>query len=233
GVMNYLFAAPTIAFAAGDRVDLNQLEGRSYYPYPALFAKQYGEKIQEVLELYPWEIQLTQLNLLASHDTARLLSISGDDRASVEIATLLLLTYPGAPSIYYGDEVGLPGALDPDSRRSFPLNAHWELDVLDYHKQLIALRHKYAALRTGTYKILFAEGTVYVFARILEDEEIIVAVNVATQEVKVSFETPSLKSPHEKLLFGKGEFVWKGEGETRQLELSLPARSGLILGSAN
>ncbi|MEG4073891.1 alpha-amylase family glycosyl hydrolase [Microcoleus sp. Pol14C2] len=233
GVMNYLFAAPTIAFAAGDRVDLAQIEGRSYHPYPPLFAKEYGDKIQHVLELYPWPIQLTQLNLLASHDTARLLSIAGGDKASVELATLLLLTFPGAPSIYYGDEVGLPGALDPDSRRGFPLKAHWELDVLDYHKQLIALRHKYEALRTGAYHILFAEGTVYVFARILGDEEIVVAVNVATEEANISFEAANLKSPHEKLLFGKGEFVWKGEGETRQLELMLPARSGLILGSDN
>ncbi|UNU23358.1 glycoside hydrolase family 13 protein [Microcoleus vaginatus] len=231
GVMNYLFAAPTIAFAAGDRVDLAQLEGRSYYPYPALLAKEYGDKIQQVLELYPWEIQLTQLNLLASHDTARLLTIAGGDKASVELANLLLLTFPGAPSIYYGDEVGLPGALDPDSRRGFPLQASWELDVLDYHKQLIALRHKYAALRTGSYQVLFAEGTVYVFARILGDEEIVVAVNVATEAANISFEPANLKSPHDKLLYGKGEFVWKGEGETRQLELMLPARSGLILGS--
>ncbi len=233
GVMNYLFAAPTIAFAAGDRVDLAQIEGRSYHPYPPLFAKEYGDKIQHVLELYPWPIQLTQLNLLASHDTARLISIAGGDKASVELANLLLLTFPGAPSIYYGDEVGLPGALDPDSRRGFPLEAHWELDVLDYHKQLIALRHKYVALRTGDYQILFAEGTVYVFARILGDEEIVVAVNVATEEAHISFEAANLKSPHEKLLFGKGEFVWKGEGETRQLELTMPARSGLILGSDN
>lgn len=233
GVMNYLFAAPTIAFAAGDRVDLAQIEGRSYHPYPPLFAKEYGDKIQQVLELYPWPIQLTQLNLLASHDTARLISIAGGDKASVELATLLLLTFPGAPSIYYGDEVGLPGALDPDSRRGFPLEAHWELEVLDYHKQLIALRHKYAALRTGDYQILFAEGTVYVFARILGDEEIVVAVNVATEKANISFEAANLKSLHEKLLFGKGEFVWKGEGETRELELMLPARSGLILGSDN
>jgi cyclomaltodextrinase len=233
GVMNYLFAAPTIAFAAGDRVDLAQLEGRSYYPYPALFAKEYGDKIQQVLELYPWPIQLTQLNLLASHDTARLLTIAGGDKASVELATLLLLTFPGAPSIYYGDEVGLPGALDPDSRRGFPLEAHWELDVLDYHKQLIALRHKYAALRTGAYHILFAEGTVYVFARILGHEEIVVAVNVSTEPAQISFEPANLKSTHDKLLYGKGEFVWKADGETRHLELMLPARSGLILGSDN
>ena len=233
GVMNYLFAAPTIAFAAGDRVDLAQLEGRSYYPYPALFAKEYGAQIQKVLDLYPWQIQLTQLNLLASHDTARLLTIARGDKASVEIATLLLLTFPGAPSIYYGDEVGLPGALDPDSRRGFPLEADWELDVLDYHKQLIALRHKYAALRTGSYHILFAEGAVYVFARILGHEEIVVAVNVSTEPAQISFEPANLKSSHDKLLYGKGEFVWKGDAETRHLELTLPARSGLILGSDN
>ncbi|MBD0340815.1 MAG: DUF3459 domain-containing protein, partial [Microcoleus sp. Co-bin12] len=228
GVMNYLFAAPTIAFAAGDRVDLAQLEGRSYYPYPALFAKEYGAQIQKVLDLYPWQIQLTQLNLLASHDTARLLTIARGDKASVELATLLLLTFPGAPSIYYGDEVGLPGALDPDSRRGFPLQADWELDVLDYHKQLIALRHKYAALRTGSYHILFAEGAVYVFARILGHEEIVVAVNVSTEPAQISFEPANLKSTHDKLLYGKGEFVWKLDGETRHLELRLPARSGLI-----
>ncbi len=233
GVMNYLFAAPTIAFAAGDRVDLAQLEGRSYYPYPALFAKEYGAQIQKVLDLYPWQIQLTQLNLLASHDTARLLTIARGDKASVELATLLLLTFPGAPSIYYGDEVGLPGALDPDSRRGFPLEAHWERDVLDYHKQLIALRHKYAALRTGSYHILFAEGTVYVFARILGHEEIVVAVNISTEPAQISFEPANLKSTHDKLLYGKGEFVWKADGETRHLELRLPARSGLILGSDN
>ena len=236
GVMNYLFAGPTIAFAAGDRVDLAQIEGRSYHPYPPLFAKEYGDKIQELLELYPWPIQLTQLNLLASHDTARLITIAGGDKQSVEIATLLLLTFPGAPSIYYGDEVGLPGALDPDSRRGFPLESDWELDVLDYHKQLIALRHKYCALRTGGYQILFAEGTVYVFARFLRDEEIVVAVNVATESANISFEMPntersrSVKSPHYKLLFGQGEFVWKSKGETRHLELTLPARSGLIIG---
>ena len=233
GVMNYLFAAPTIAFAAGERVDLAQLEGRSYYPYPALFAKEYGAQIQKVLDLYPWQIQLTQLNLLASHDTAWLLTIARGDKASVELATLLLLTFPGAPSIYYGDEVGLPGALDPDSRRGFPLEADWERDVLDYHKQLIALRHKYAALRTGSYHILFAEGAVYVFARILGHEEIVVAVNVSTEPAQISFEPANLKSSHDKLLYGKGEFVWKGDGETRHLELRLPARSGLILGSDN
>ncbi len=231
GVMNYLFAAPTIAFTAGDRVVMEQVQDRSYQPYPPLFAKEYAEKIQELLALYPWEIQLTQLNLLASHDTARLLTIAGDDRASVELATLLLLTFPGAPSIYYGDEVGLPGALDPDSRRGFPLEADWDLEILNYHRQLIALRHAYPALRTGDYRVLFAEATAYVFARTLDSEELVIALNIGTAPAHVQVPIESLKSQPDQLLFGSDECQWTNTGESRQLELSLPPRTGCILGS--
>ena len=234
GVMNYLFTAPTIAFTAGDRVDIDQVKDRSYQPYPPLFAKEYGEKITHLLELYPWEIQLTQLNLLASHDTARLISIANGDKASVELATLLLMTYPGAPSIYYGDEVGLPGKLDPDSRRGFPMEAHWDIYALKYHQKLICLRHKYTALRTGNYQILFAEGTVYVFARIFGSEELIVAVNIGTEAANVSFEVTSLQSQPSLLLYGDAEVSWSNsEEKSNQLTLSIPARNGCILGPNN
>lgn len=229
GVMNYLFAAPTIAFTAGDRVDLAQVQGRSYEPYPALSAKEYGEKIQALLQLYPWEIQLTQLNLLASHDTARLLTIAGGDRASVELATLLLLTFPGAPSIYYGDEVGLQGGLDPDSRRGFPLSANGDGEIFAYHRRLIELRHAHPALRIGDYRVLFAEGNVYVFARTLGTEELIVAINVGTEASRATL-TPAatgLKTQPQRQLFGASEHEWTGEG---QLILHLPARRGCVLG---
>jgi glycosidase len=232
GVMNYLFAAPTIAFTAGDRVEMEQVQDRSYQPYPPLFAGEYAQKIQELLELYPWEIQLTQLNLLASHDTARLISIAGGDRASVELATLLLMTYPGAPSIYYGDEVGLVGRLDPDSRRGFPLEAEWDREIHEQHRKLIALRHAYAALRTGAYQVLFAQGTVYAFARILGAEELIVAVNIGTEPAHASFEVTHLQTQPDKMLFGTGEASWTSEGESRHLELRLPARSGCIFAPA-
>jgi glycosidase len=229
GVMNYLFAAPTIAFTAGDRVDMEQVQDRSYKPYPSLFAAEYAAKIQELLQLYPWEIQLTQLNLLASHDTARLISIAGGDRASVELATLLLLTFPGAPSIYYGDEVGLPGRLDPDSRRGFPIEAHWERDVLDYHRQLIALRHAHPALRTGSYQVLSAQGAAYAFTRTLGTEELLVAVNAGTAPTKIDLAASQFNSEPNQLLYGNASAEWKGEGESRCLQLSLPARNGCIL----
>lgn len=226
GVMNYLFAGPTIAFTAGDRVVLEQVQTRDYQPYPPLFAAEYAVKIQELLQLYPWEIQLTQLNLLASHDTARLITIAGGDQASVELATLLLLTFPGAPSIYYGDEVGLPGAIDPDSRRGFPLEANWHQEILNTHRQLITLRHNYPALRTGDYQVLFAQGELYVFTRTLETEELIIAVNAGTATTTANLDVTTLHTQPHKCLYGAAEFAWHGE----QLSLTLPPRTGCILG---
>ncbi|MBD2456063.1 glycoside hydrolase family 13 protein [Nostoc sp. FACHB-87] len=229
GVMNYLFAGPTIAFTAGDRVVLEQVQSRDYQPYPPLFAAEYATKIQELLQLYPWEIQLTQLNLLASHDTARLMTIAGGDKASIELSTLLLLTFPGAPSIYYGDEVGLPGAIDPDSRRGFPLEANWDQEILQTHRQLIEIRHAYPALRTGDYQVLYAQGTLYVFARKLGTEELIIAVNAGTASVKANIDIASLQTQPSKLLFGHTEFEWNTAGETKQLSLTVPPRTGCIL----
>ncbi len=229
GVMNYLFTAPTIAFTAGERVVLDYVRSRSYEPYPALSAPAYAAKIQRLLDLYPWEIQLTQFNLLASHDTARLMSIAQQDRASVELATLLLLTFPGAVSIYYGDEVGLVGAIDPDSRRGFPGEADWDRELLDYHRQLIALRHQYPALRIGTYRVLAAEGNVYVFVRSLADVELIVVVNVGMESAIVSLDLTALavNTQASGLLFGTAELEL--QPDDRVLSIELAARSGCIL----
>ncbi|AFY41219.1 glycoside hydrolase family 13 protein [Nostoc sp. PCC 7107] len=229
GVMNYLFAGPTIAFAAGDRVVLEQVQSRDYQPYPPLFAAEYATKIQELLQLYPWEIQLTQLNLLASHDTARLMTIAGGDKASIKLSTLLLLTFPGAPSIYYGDEVGLPGAIDPDSRRSFPLEANWDQEILQTHRQLIDIRQAYQALRIGDYQVLYAQGTLYVFARTLGTEELMIVVNIGTASAQANIDITSLQTQPNKLLFGYAEFAWNNAGETKQLSLTVPPRTGCIL----
>ncbi len=230
GVMNYLFAGPTIAFAAGDRVVMEQVQGRDYQPYPPLFAREYGKKMEALLQLYPWEIQLTQLNLLASHDTARLLTLAGGDRPSVELATLLLLTFPGAPSIYYGDEVGLPGAIDPDSRRGFPLEADWDYEIWEYHRKLIALRHAHPALRTGDYRVVYAEGSIYAFARTLEAETLVIAVNVGSTPGKASLtlQAAVLERLPETIIFGAGQLIHTSE-ETKGFTLELSPRSGCIL----
>jgi cyclomaltodextrinase len=229
GVMNYRFTEATIAFTAGDRY-IRDYATSELNPYPALSAASYASKIEQLLKLYPWEIQLTQLNLLDSHDTARLLTSVGDDKDSVKLSTVLLLTFPGAPSIYYGDEVGLPGSKDPDSRRSFPSQEQWDMEMLQLHRELIALRRQYACLRIGTYEILYANDLTYVFARILDGEIIIVAINADIQPVTVNFAVDRLKSRSDKVLSGVGRVVWHELAASTDLELTLAARNYLIIG---
>ncbi len=229
GVMNYIFTGPTIAFTAGDRVDRRLVEQPAYKPYPALDAAEYGKQMETLLGMYPWEIQLTQLNLLDSHDTARLFSIAQHDRASVKLATLLLLTFPGAPCIYYGDEVGLPGQLDPDSRRSFPPEEQWDQGLLKWYKGLIRLRHNYPCLRTGDYQILYAEGLSYVFARTLPASELMIAINAGTENSAIEVPTDKLNTQPQQLLYGEANWQWYPQ--QNRLSLNLPARQGCIIGN--
>jgi len=229
GVMNYLFTGPTIAFVAGDRVDPELVEGQDYYPYPPIDAADYALKMQHLLALYPWEIQLTQLNLLESHDTTRLLSVVGEDRASSELAHLLLMTFPGAPSIYYGSEVGLAGKRDPDCRRVFPPESLWDANTLHKFRQLIALRHRHPALRTGDYKVLYAEGSTYIFVRICAQEEIIVAINSGEDASRVTLELGQFESQPRRVAYGSANVSWTTEGEATILNLTLPGRSGCVI----
>ncbi|MEM9542495.1 MAG: glycoside hydrolase family 13 protein, partial [Cyanobacteria bacterium P01_E01_bin.42] len=189
GVMNYLFAVPTIAFTAGDRVDKALLNSPEYYPIPAIDAVEYGNKIKELFALYDWEIHLAQLNLLDSHDTARLLSIARGDIDSLKLSTLLLFTFPGAPCIFYGDEIGLSGGIDPDNRWGFPAEKDWHQELLQFHKDLIALRHQYPALRSGTYEIIFAEKMVYGFQRTLDESKILIFINANNESASVKIES--------------------------------------------
>jgi cyclomaltodextrinase / maltogenic alpha-amylase / neopullulanase len=235
GVMNYWFAGATIAYTAGDRVIRDQVQDRDYDPYPAMDAATYAEKIQLLLHRYPWEIQLTQLNLLASHDTARLLTLAGGDVDSVKLATLLLMTFPGAPSLYYGDEVGLEGALDPDCRRSFPPREQWNADILDCHRRLVSLRHGHVALRIGEYRLLGAEGMAYVFTRLWEGDVLIVAINSDDIPARIDLETVGMRlhAQPSQILYSTNpdaekqtSILWTADN----LFLEIPPRTGLVLG---
>lgn len=229
GVSSLPFLNATTAFVVGDR----QVKGHfaEYAPPPPSDAAEYGKKINQLLKLYPWEIQLTQLNGINNHDTARLIDVAGGDRSSLYLATLLLLTFPGAPCIYYGDEVGLTGGYDPDCRRGFPAKVDWNQETLEFHRQLIKLRHTHPALRIGEYQTLYTQGKVYIFARILKAEILVIAVNAGDEIAKVTIQVSWPTKPH-KILFTyqSGEANWSNEAGKMNLNVILPPRSGLILG---
>lgn len=232
GVMNYQFRQATIAFAAGQRVDRAFTTQPAFAPYPALNAPDYSQRMQDLLSWYPWDIQLTQLNLLSSHDTARLFSMVHLDYSSVELATLLMFTFPGAPCIYYGDEVGLPGGIDPDCRRSFPEVADWNLPLQAMHRQLIQLRQAHPALQVGQYQVLQARDQVYIFGRCLNEEMLITAVNCGTDAISTTVDLTPLPHPVSNI-----EFLYGNASTTEPLSslpmttisLNLPPRQGSIL----
>ena len=148
---------------------------------------------------------------------------------------LLLLTFPGAPSIYYGDEVGLEGALDPDSRRGFPEEAQWNLDILDCHRQLIGLRHARMSLRVGEYRLLGAEGMMYVFARLWEGDVLVIAVNPDDHPATIDLLSVAgrLHAQPRSILYctdKKAEESVKIFWTDDNLFLKLPPRTGIILG---
>ncbi|MGK7933714.1 MAG: glycoside hydrolase family 13 protein [Microcystaceae cyanobacterium] len=226
GVMNYPWTEATVAYVGGDRVNRDYLPSIHFAPYPAINAQAYGERINALLNRYPWEIQLTQLNLLDSHDTARLLSVVNEEESTIELATLLLLTFLGAPSIYYGDEVGLAGGHDPDCRRSFPEQKDWNLRTLDYYKKLIQIRHQYPALRTGDYQVIQTKGLVYLFSRTLDEQTLLVGVNSDTQSKEISVH---LTFHPQQVLYESNPLTWNFDSEQSLLILTIPPRSGFIL----
>ena len=91
-------------------------------------------------------------------------------------AVVLQMTWLGAPTIYYGDEAGVCGWTDPDNRRTYPWGNE-NKELLNVHKQLIALRKSIPTLRSGSLKMLGGEYNVLTYGRFDERDKIVVAFN--------------------------------------------------------
>ncbi len=130
---------------------------------------------QAFMSAIPWQIATQQFNLLGSHDTPRIATILDDDETRVRVAVTLLFTYPGVPSVYYGDEIGLKGGGDPDTRRCMPWDPReWNADRRAFYQALMKLRRTSPALRRGGYQLLYASGDTLAFQRESNEERLIV-----------------------------------------------------------
>jgi alpha-glucosidase len=122
----------------------------------------------------PWQIAMQQFNLIDSHDTMRAFSILNENEAVFRLAVAVLFTFPGVPSVYYGDEIGMSGLGDPDNRRCMIWDeSQWNGSLRDYYKTLIRLRLNSPALRWGGFQQLYAEGDTLAYQRETRDERLI------------------------------------------------------------
>jgi len=233
-VMNYLLTYGIWFFFGGE--DVNQdLFGnwiRSHAPDLKIENVQdFAGYVQALLEKYPREAVLAQMNLLDSHDTARFLSIVNGRKDLLLLAVLFLMTYPGAPSIYYGDEIGLDGGNDPDCRKAFPWDiSRWDSQMLGFYQRCISMRKAYPVLRDGDFKVLYALDQVMVYLRSSNkgDEQLLVAINRSNETRHVDVDLQGLVKDGSALqhVLANGEMVMQG-GYVRDLVIA-PV-SGVVL----
>jgi cyclomaltodextrinase / maltogenic alpha-amylase / neopullulanase len=183
GLMNYPLTEAILSFVGGRGLDL-ELVGRAVelgkYVKP-VDAAGFGRWLGEVMTTYATDVTAHQLNLLDSHDTPRFVSMAGNSPDAFRLATLVQMTLPGAPCVYYGDEVGLQGGHDPDCRRAYPWDpARQDRSLRDFMRGLIALRGADPLLRHGRFEVLATDGMAAAYRLAAEDDtgrSIVVALN--------------------------------------------------------
>ncbi len=229
GTMNYLLTGFIFRYVGGHHVVDEVVEGIAYEVRPPQDGGGFADAVDHLHNMYGASTLQGHLNLLGSHDTPRVMTVFGGDTQSVILSSLLQFTFPGAPSIYYGDEIGLGGKRDPDCRRGFPWEHEpsWNQEVLEATRSLVALRKSCPALRTGEYRRLWPHAGkyrigLYVFERRLDGERIVVAVNSSARAE--SAEVPGIEGRDFQTMWGSGGI--SDDGET--VGIALKGRSAAV-----
>ncbi len=137
-------------------------------------AAAFDARVSDMRMRYRKNLLYGQLNLLDSHDVPRFLSICGEDARRYRLAVLFLLTFPGAPSVFYGDEQGITGMQEEDYRAPMRFD---ETELTAFFRAVIALRNANTCLRTGEFRTILAEKGLYVYERYDEKTRIRIALN--------------------------------------------------------
>ena len=213
-VMNYCFRDWAVSFANEGNpsaFDNAFTAAREQYPRPAFYS---------------------MMNLVDSHDTARVLRLLNDDKARLKLLVLLQMTLPGAPSIFYGDEAGVTGGGDPDCRRTYPWadeGGSPDLGLLAHYRQVIGVRNAHSALRGGEMETLLVDDPAHLYSFVRWDAagKVVVALNngaagqTATVPVAEHLANGTVLTD---TLTGQAYTVAQGE-----VIVQLPARWGAIL----
>ena len=161
------------------------------------------------------------MNELSNHDHSRFLTRTnhivgrvaqlgskaaeeGINLAVMREAVAVQMTWVGAPTVYYGDEAGVCGFTDPDSRRTYPWGQE-NRELVEFHKEMIRIHKREKPLRTGSLKMLSWSSNVLAYARFQEGEQIIVVLNNSKELKEVTIpvwqaEVP-MKGKMERLMY--------------------------------
>ncbi len=156
----------------GAHFEYLMLQNMAHFTYPSLF---------------------TAMNQISNHDHSRFMTRTnervgrtgtlGPDAANhgvrksvMKEAVVMQMTWPGAPTLYYGDEAGLCGWTDPDNRRCYPWGRE-DLELLEFHRDMIRIHRSNPALIYGSLKILKAERNIIAYGRFIGDNKVVIVIN--------------------------------------------------------
>lgn len=148
-------------------------------------AYQFDNRVTDMRMRYRKQTVFAQLNVLDTHDVSRFLSVCNENMDNYRLAVVFQLTFPGMPSIFYGDELGITGVLEAEYREKMSWKKDVELRLL--YKKLILLRKNEDLLRRGDYRTISAQkgSKLYVFERYNGDKSIRIFINMGDKAVSI------------------------------------------------
>lgn len=146
-------------------------------------------RFMTIKENYPKDAFKSNLNLLGTHDTRRILTELNEEKELLKLAVFIQMTFEGVPYVYYGDEAGLIGETDPDNRRTYP----WEnedKDILNFYKKIIKERKNNKLLSSGETKFLkLSNQNILGYIRYIKTDKILVLINRSNIKEKIDIES--------------------------------------------
>ena len=196
-VMNYdAFMEPVSFFLTG-----MEKHSEAFYAEKRGDGKLFWHTLLYAKARMPMPSYMCSMNELSNHDHSRFLtrtnmkvgrlhtvgSKAANEGVDVSIfrqAVIMQMTLQGAPTIYYGDEVGVCGWTDPDNRRSFPWGRE-DWNILEFHKYAINLHKRHKSLRYGSLIPILGEKDLIAYIRAVKDEQILVVIYTGSEEIEV------------------------------------------------
>ncbi|HSL34800.1 MAG TPA: glycoside hydrolase family 13 protein [Candidatus Limnocylindrales bacterium] len=227
-LMNYPLGIAILGFVGGGALDQVVIATQSNYlrALVSLDGPGFGASLERAMTVNDPAVTAVQYNLIGSHDTPRARSVMGGSVERLRLATLLQLVLPGAPAIYYGDELAMEGTGDPDCRRAYPPVGEplsEEASAMRaFARAAIHARRDHRVLRAGEVRVAAAGERWVVVERTVDDERAVVAINAGDEAVAVEASTAGMRSIE---LPGMPPAVVRERGGA----VVVPALSGVVL----
>ncbi|WP_243524097.1 alpha-glycosidase [Bacillus pseudomycoides] len=200
----------------------------SYFANETIGASEFMEQIAASLNSYSMNVNEAAFHLLDSHDTPRILTTCNGNKDKVKLLYIFHLSFIGSPCIYYGDEIGMDGGMDPDCRKCMVWDEDKQDKTLFKHIQiLISLRKQYKAFGGhGTFQCIEAndEQGYISYTKTHEEETIFIVLNPTNHEISapITFDIAGKKIVN---LYTNEEF----SAEADSLQVTLPPYGFSIL----